>query len=112
MQAQIATRIAILLLAIVCLAVQVPTEELMSSVPGYPSTYANRVFAGYIPTSSPLRKLHYIFMESQAGENNKDPVTLWMNGGPGCTSKLGFLQEIPPYYLNLNTPYKDGDSLT
>lgn len=80
--------------------------------PGYPNTYLPDVFAGYLNTSSPLRKLHYIFMHSINGENNTDPVTLWMNGGPGCASKLGFIQEIAPYFLELNTPYSEGDKLT
>lgn len=80
--------------------------------PGYPKTYLPDVFAGYLNTSSPLRQLHYIFMHSINGETNTDPVTLWMNGGPGCSSKLGFIQEIAPYFLELNKRYTENDTLT
>lgn len=86
--------------------------DILPKVPGYPATYNHDVYAGYLNTSSPLRRLHYVFMASSNGENNTDPVTLWMNGGPGCASKLGFIQEIAPYFLELNTPYKDNDNLT
>lgn len=78
--------------------------------PGYPRNYT--AYTGYLNTSSALRRLHYIYMPSEKGDDNTDPITLWMNGGPGCASKLGFIQEIAPYYLELGKPYSKGDNLT
>lgn len=52
---------------------------------------STNLYSGYLDTIDESRKLHYVFVES---ENNPatDPVVLWLNGGPGCSSLLGFLQ--------------------
>lgn len=59
-----------------------------------------------------------MFVESVKGAGNKDPVTLWLNGGPGCSSMLGsplayagFIQEIGPCYLPDGVDYKENDTL-
>lgn len=38
------------------------------------------------------KKLFYYFVESE-GNPLKDPVVLWLNGGPGCSSFDGFVYE-------------------
>lgn len=69
-----------------------PDGDKVTALPGYDKSFTNRAFAGYLNTSSDARMLHYLFVESNSGSNNSLPITIWMNGGPGCTSKMGFVQ--------------------
>lgn len=57
-------------------------------------------YSGYLEVSD-SKALHYIFVES---ENNAttDPVVIWFNGGPGCSSLLGYFQEHGPWVIEDN----------
>ena len=54
-------RILALLLTLPLL-ISEPTDDKLSQIPGYPSSFQNRAFAGYLHTDSDMRKLHYIFI--------------------------------------------------
>jgi carboxypeptidase C (cathepsin A) len=53
---------------------------------------------------SQTKALHYVFVASQNDVVN-DPLILWFNGGPGCSSLLGFFQEHGPFVIDDGETY-------
>ncbi|CEH15477.1 serine carboxypeptidase [Ceraceosorus bombacis] len=51
-------------------------------------------WSGYIDTITG-KSLFFYFFESRS-EPSKDPLILWTNGGPGCSSAIGLFQELGP----------------
>uniref|UniRef100_A0A8C6YGA8 Carboxypeptidase n=1 Tax=Naja naja TaxID=35670 RepID=A0A8C6YGA8_NAJNA len=83
--------------------------DLVSSLPGLSEVPAFQQWSGYLP-AGPGQYFHYWFAESQ-GNPAADPVVLWLNGGPGCSSMEGFLAENGPFHLHDNgTLYLNPDS--
>jgi carboxypeptidase C (cathepsin A) len=65
-----------------------PADERVDSLPQMDfSGYA--VYSGYVDVGTNSNSLHYVFVESQKSPTT-DPVVIWFNGGPGCSSMLGF----------------------
>lgn len=69
------------------------------------------MYSGYLSTNSSNTSksngsIHYTFIES-LGNSSKDPVILWLNGGPGCSSLFGLFQEIGPFLISGNTTVKN-----
>jgi carboxypeptidase C (cathepsin A) len=63
-------------------------------------------YSGYVPINGTSKQLHYVATLSKANGPN-DPVIFWYNGGPGCSSMLGLLQENGPYIIdNFETDFK------
>ncbi|KAF7041445.1 hypothetical protein CFC21_051239 [Triticum aestivum] len=104
-------RAAALAVAMVCWAASscvlgFPEEDLVGRLPGQPIV-GFRQFAGYVDVDGKAgRSLFYYSAEAQDHAAGK-PLTLWLNGGPGCSSVGGgAFTELGPFY-----PRGDGRGL-
>ncbi|KJZ79011.1 Carboxypeptidase Y-like A [Hirsutella minnesotensis 3608] len=66
-------------------------------------------YSGYLDDDEKDKHLFYWFFESRNDPKN-DPVVLWLNGGPGCSSLTGLFMELGPASVDkklklVNNPY-------
>ncbi|XP_037535633.1 lysosomal protective protein [Nematolebias whitei] len=74
-----------------------PAEDEITFLPGLQKQPSFRQFSGYLNVADG-KHLHYWFVESQ-NKPASDPVVLWLNGGPGCSSLDGLLTEHGPFLV-------------
>uniref|UniRef100_A0A7E4ZRA9 Carboxypeptidase n=1 Tax=Panagrellus redivivus TaxID=6233 RepID=A0A7E4ZRA9_PANRE len=100
--------------SIVCLAALLAVvagageDDLVKKVPGLIFESHFKVYSGYLNASGDPgsdRLMHYMLTESK-GDPANDPLLVWFNGGPGCSSFSGAFEELGPFYIN-----KDGETL-
>ncbi|GMR33248.1 hypothetical protein PMAYCL1PPCAC_03443 [Pristionchus mayeri] len=76
-----------------------PAEDLITDpLPKLQEELNFRQFAGYLDVAEE-KKLFYWYTETQ-GDATQDPVLLWLNGGPGCSSLQGLLLELGPFRVS------------
>lgn len=87
-------------------ALPAPLSDLVQNLPGQPPVTFNQ-YAGYVTVDERAgRALFYYFVQAQHNSSSK-PVTLWLNGGPGCSSiGGGAFTELGPFF-----PRSDGRGL-
>ncbi|CAG0880220.1 unnamed protein product [Darwinula stevensoni] len=79
-------------------------SDLVTNLPGLKDPIRFRHYSGYLNGGSG-KNLHYWFVESEKNPE-KDPLLLWLNGGPGCSSMEGMLAELGPFQVT-----NDGKSI-
>ncbi|GMR36557.1 hypothetical protein PMAYCL1PPCAC_06752, partial [Pristionchus mayeri] len=79
-------------------------DDEIKDLPGVDFDINFKHYSGFLQASD-NHYLHYWFVESQ-NEPSTDPLIFWFNGGPGCSSLDGLLNEMGPYVAN-----EDGKTL-
>ncbi|KAF9622669.1 hypothetical protein IFM89_032590 [Coptis chinensis] len=75
----------------------------IDALPGQPEGVNFDQYSGYVTVDPKAgRSLFYYFVESPEN-SSENPLVLWLNGGPGCSSLgYGAMEELGPFRVNSN----------
>ncbi|XP_077564526.1 venom serine carboxypeptidase-like [Haemaphysalis longicornis] len=74
----------------------------MSKVKGLPADVDITSYAGYITVNQKFRSNLFFWFVPSLSDPQNAPVVLWLQGGPGTTSLLGFFSGNGPYRVSNN----------
>ncbi|XP_062176796.1 serine carboxypeptidase-like 18 [Alnus glutinosa] len=91
------------LLLLLLLSVTATSRTVVETLPGFSDTLPFKLETGYVAVGeTDDLQLFYYFIESQRNPV-KDPLVLWLTGGPGCSALSGLLYEIGPITFDYDT---------
>lgn len=93
------TKLAAALGWLLCFAAAEIPEHEMTTLPGWAGQLPSRQFSGLLPVAGGSKHLHYWYVESERAPA-RDPLVLWLNGGPGASSLIGLFTELGSLVTN------------
>ncbi|KAK5968127.1 Carboxypeptidase [Trichostrongylus colubriformis] len=77
-------------------------KDLVTNLPGLQFETNFKTYSGYLKANvDNTWHMHYMLTESKH-DPDTDPLLVWFNGGPGCSSYAGLFEELGPFYVNFD----------
>ena len=81
----------------ICTVYGKPEADRVLSLPEM-ETFPHGYYSGYVALNGTTKNIHYVLVESR-NDWTTDPLVIWFNGGPGCSSMLGWGTENGPWVM-------------
>lgn len=105
MKSSLSVAVALIAACGVLLALLAPAQAAVDadeihSLPGWDGALPSRQWSGYFPVGPKKDRFIHYWVVSSERDPKTDDVVMWMNGGPGASSLIGFFTENGPFSLS------------